>query len=164
MAILGPLVAILDFADSAVLQAVQCCRRCSVVGGERGPPGPLGWYFFQCLRCLLATTFLLFLLLASKLSELGQFLSLKVRQNPKLIKFWIPESLLNVISNHTYQQVLYSNKGKTWKKERTRGHCPWKFLWIVEISVLWKIDYSNFGIKLMNCENFFVAINYLAYL
>ena len=38
------------------------------------------------------------------------------------------------------------------------------FLRIVEISGLWKIDYSYFGIKLMNCENFFLNIKYLAYL
>ena len=38
------------------------------------------------------------------------------------------------------------------------------FLRIVEISGLWKIDYSYFGIKLMNCENFFLDIKYFAYL
>ena len=32
------------------------------------------------------------------------------------------------------------------------------------ISGLWKIDYSYFGIKLMNCENFVLNIEYLAYL
>ena len=53
---------------------------------------------------------------------------------------------------------------QTWKKTWTRGHCPRKFLRIVEISGLWKIDYSYFGIKLMNCENFFLNIKYLAYL
>ena len=37
------------------------------------------------------------------------------------------------------------------------------FLRIVEISGLWKIDYSYFGIKLMDCENFFINIEYLAY-
>ena len=56
-----PLVAILDFAGGAALQAVRhcrrCgiaggaalqavrrCRRCGVAGGERVPPSPLGWY------------------------------------------------------------------------------------------------------------------------
>ena len=34
----------------------------------------------------------------------------------------------------------------------------------IEISGLWNIDYSYFGIKLMNCENFFLNIRYLAYL
>ena len=29
---------------------------------------------------------------------------------------------------------------------------------------IWKIDYSYFGIKLINCENFFLNIKYLAYL
>ena len=43
---------------------------------------------------------------------------------------------------------------QTWKKERTRGHCPQKFWRIGEISGLWKIDYSYLGIKLMNYENF----------
>ena len=42
---------------------------------------------------------------------------------------------------------------QTWKKARTRGHCLRKFVRIVEISELWKIDYSYFGIKLMTCEN-----------
>ena len=45
-----------------------------------------------------------------------------------------------------------------WKKAWTRGHCPRKFFRIVEISGLWKNDYSYFGIKLMNCENFFLTI------
>ena len=53
---------------------------------------------------------------------------------------------------------------QTWKKAWTRGHCPRKFLRIVEISGLWKIDYSYFGIKLMNCEQIFFNIKYLAYL
>ena len=53
---------------------------------------------------------------------------------------------------------------QTWKKAQTCGHCPWKFLRIVEISGLWKIDNSYFGIKLMNYENFFLTIEYLAYL
>ena len=44
---------------------------------------------------------------------------------------------------------------QTWKKAWTRGHYLRKFLRIVEISGLWKIDYSYFLIKLMNCENFF---------
>ena len=57
-----------------------------------------------------------------------------------------------------------SNYPQTWKRARTRGHCPRKFLIIVEISGLWKIYYSYFGIKLMNCENFFLNIKYLAYL
>ena len=52
-------------------------------------------------------------------------------------------------------------KQQTGKKARTRGHCPWKFLRIVENSGLWKIDYSYFGIKLMNCENIFLTIKYL---
>ena len=47
---------------------------------------------------------------------------------------------------------------------RTAGHSPRKILRIVEISGLWKIDYSYFGIKLMNCENFFLTIKNLAYL
>ena len=55
-------------------------------------------------------------------------------------------------------------KMQTWKKARTRGHCPRKFLRIVDISGLWKIDYSYFGIKIINCENFFLNIKYLAYL
>ena len=25
-------------------QAVRCCRRCRVAGGERVPPAPVGWY------------------------------------------------------------------------------------------------------------------------
>ena len=45
-----------------------------------------------------------------------------------------------------------------------REHCPRKYLKIVEISGLWKIDYSYFGIRLMNCQNFFLTIRYLAYL
>ena len=28
-----------------IKQAVRCCRRCGVAGGERVPPAPLGWYF-----------------------------------------------------------------------------------------------------------------------
>ena len=53
---------------------------------------------------------------------------------------------------------------QTWKKVWTRGHCPRKFLRNVEISGLWKIDYSYFGIKSMNCENFLLTIKYLVYL
>ena len=56
-----------------------------------------------------------------------------------------------------------TSANQTWKKAWTCGHCPRKFLRIVEISGLWKIDYSYFGIKLMNCENFFLDIKYLAY-
>ena len=52
---------------------------------------------------------------------------------------------------------------QTWKQARTHGHCLQKFLRIKEISGLWKIDYSYFGMKLMNCENFFFTIKYLAY-
>ena len=29
-----------------IKRAVRCCRRCSIAGGERVPPSPLGWYFF----------------------------------------------------------------------------------------------------------------------
>ena len=46
------------------------------------------------------------------------------------------------------------------EKARTRGHCPRKFLRFVEISGLMKIDYSYFGIRLMNCKNFFLTIKY----
>ena len=49
---------------------------------------------------------------------------------------------------------------QTWKKAPTRRHFLLRF---VEISGFWKIDYSYFGIKLMNCENFFLTIKYLAY-
>ena len=53
---------------------------------------------------------------------------------------------------------------QTWKKALTHGNCPRKFLKIVEISGLWKIDYCYFEIKLMSCEYPFLAIKYLAYL
>ena len=39
------LSAILDKAGGEVLQALRCCRRCGVAGGERVPPAPLGRYF-----------------------------------------------------------------------------------------------------------------------
>ena len=39
-----------------------------------------------------------------------------------------------------------------------------EILRIVEISGLWKIYLSYFGIKLMNYENFFLTLKYLAYL
>ena len=65
--------------------------------------------------------------------------------------------------NHIYVKRCCQPE-QTWKKARTRGHCPQKFLKIVEISGLWKIDYSYFGIKLMNYEYFFLDIKYSAYL
>ena len=43
-------------------------------------------------------------------------------------------------------------------------HCQQKFLRIVEFFGFVKIDYSYFGIKLMNYEYFFLNIKYLAYL
>ena len=55
-------------------------------------------------------------------------------------------------------------ENQTWNKARKHGHCPQIFLRIVEISGLLKIDYSYFGRKLMNCENFLLTIKYLAYL
>ena len=65
---------------------------------------------------------------------------------------------------HTFVLSLAERWSQTWKKARTRQHCPQKFLRIVEISGLWKIDYSYFGIKIMNCKNFFLNIKYLVYL
>ena len=46
----------------------------------------------------------------------------------------------------------------------TCGHRPRKFFRTVEISGLWKIVYSYFGITLMNCEKKILNIKYLAYL
>ena len=42
-------------------QAVRCCRRCGVAGGERVPPSPLGWYFVPVLsNTILSLVFFMF--------------------------------------------------------------------------------------------------------
>ena len=70
-------MAILDFAGSAVLQAVWCCRQCGVAGGEQVPHLPLGWYLFLFLLLkMFLPSFLQVLLLLLLLLLLVMLLSL----------------------------------------------------------------------------------------
>ena len=83
------------------------------------------------------------------------------------VRLW--ESPANYLRKHLGLSNYWTRSNgtvlrQTWKKARTRGQCPRKFLRIVEISGFWKIDYSYFRIILMNRENFFLNIKYLAYL
>ena len=62
--------------------------------------------------------------------------------------------ILNVGTVPTFSQ--------TWKKARTRGHCPRKFLRIVEIFGLWKIIHLYFRRNPKNCGNIWFNIDYLS--
>ena len=58
--------------------------------------------------------------------------------------------------NRIFRPKLWKerHRDQTWKKVLTRGHYPCTFLRIVEISGLWKIIFSYFGIKPYKLKKF----------